>query len=175
MTVGMGSSRATLTLGKTDNAVVFAKDASRPMVFTVAPTVKTDVFKSVSDLRRKELFDARAFNATHAEFKRGSETIVLDKSKGKDEKDVWKNGAGKDVDSMKADDLLSKITALRAMSFEDKPHASLKMPVLVVTIRFTDNKTETVTFGRSGADVFASREDEPGGGERSKAWGWTRR
>ena len=162
MTVGMGSSRATLTLGKTDNAVVFAKDASRPMVFTVAPTVKTDVFKSVSDLRRKELFDARAFNATHAEFKRGSETIVLDKSKGKDEKDVWKNGAGKDVDSMKADDLLSKITALRAMSFEDTPHASLKMPVLAVTIRFTDNKTETVTFGRSGADVFASREDEPG-------------
>ena len=34
-----GSSRATLMLGKTENAVVFAKDASRPMVFTVAPTL----------------------------------------------------------------------------------------------------------------------------------------
>jgi hypothetical protein len=162
ITVGMGSSRATLTLGKTENAVVFAKDASRPMVFTVAPTVKTDVFKTVSDLRRKDLFDARSFNATHAEFKRGNETIVLDKSKGKDEKDVWKNAAGKDVDATKADDLLSKITALRAMSFEDKPHASLKMPALVVTIRFTDNRTETVTFGRAGADVYAMRSDEPG-------------
>lgn len=162
ITVGMGSSRATLTLGKTDNAVVFAKDASRAMVFTVAPTLKTDVIKPVSDLRRKDLFDSRSFTATHAEFQRGSETIVLDKSKGKDEMDVWKNGAGKDVETTKADDLLSKITGLRAASFEDTPHASLKMPALVVTIRFTDNKTETVTFGRSGADVFARRGDEPG-------------
>ena len=162
ITVGMGSSRATLTLGKTDNAVVFAKDASRPMVFTVAPTLKTDVIKTVPDLRRKDLFDGRAFTATHAEFTRGSETIVLDKSKGKDEKEVWKNGAGKDVETAKADDLLSKITSLRAASFENTPHASLKMPALVVTIRFTDNRTETVTFGRSGADVFASRADEPG-------------
>jgi hypothetical protein len=162
MTVGMGSSRATLILGKTENAVVFAKDASRPMVFTVAPTVKTDVLKSVADLRRKDLFDSRSFTATHAEFKRGSETIVIDKSKGKDEKEVWKNGAGKDVESNKADDLLGKMTGLRAASFEDQPHASLKMPVLVVTVRFTDNKSETVTFGRSGSDVFASRSDEPG-------------
>jgi hypothetical protein len=38
MAVTSGSSRAELLLGKTENAVVFAKDASRPMVFTVAPT-----------------------------------------------------------------------------------------------------------------------------------------
>ena len=81
----MGSSRATLLLGKTENAVVYAKDASRPMVFTVAPTLKTDVIKPVSDFRRKDLFDARAFTTTHIEFTRGSETIALDKSKGKDE------------------------------------------------------------------------------------------
>jgi hypothetical protein len=162
MTVGMGSSRATLTLGRIDNAVVFAKDASRPMVFTVPPTLKTDVIKTVSDFRNKDLFDARAFTATRGEFRRGSETIVLEKSTGKDEKEVWRNGAGKDIETTKADDLLSRITGLRAASFEDAPHASLKMPVLVVTIRFTDNRTETVTFGRSGADVYASRGDEPG-------------
>ena len=63
---------------------------------------------------------------------------------------------------MKVDDLLSRVTGLRAASFEDKPHASLKMPVLVVTMRFPDNRTEIVTFGRSGSDVFASRGDEPG-------------
>jgi hypothetical protein len=162
MTVSMGSSRATLTLGSTENAVVFAKDASRPMVFTVPPTLKTDVIKTVSDLRRKDLFDSRAFTATHAEFRRGSDTIVLDKSKDKDGKEVWKNAEGKDVDTAKAEDLLSKVTGLRAASFEDRAHASLKMPVLVVTVRFTDNKTETVTFGRAGADVFSSRGDEPG-------------
>ena len=79
----MGSSRATLTLGKTENAVVYAKDASRPMVFTVAPTLKTDVIKTSSDFRRKDLFDSRSFTATHVEFHRGSETIVLDKTKAR--------------------------------------------------------------------------------------------
>ena len=160
--VAMGSSRATLLLGKTENAVVYAKDASRPMVFTIAPTLKTDVIKPVSDLRRKDLFDARAFTATHIEFKRGSETIALDKSKGKDDKDIWKNGAGKEVDAAKADDLVNRVTGLRAGSFENQAHASLKSPVLVVTVRTNDNKSETVTFGRSGTDVYAARSDEAG-------------
>jgi len=162
ITVAMGSSRATLLLGKTENAVVYAKDASRPMVFTVAPTVKTDVIKPVSDFRRKDLFDARAFTTTHIEFTRGGEKIVLDKSKGKDEKDVWKNGTGKEVDAAKADDLVNRITGLRAGSFETQAHASLKSPVLVVTVRTNDNKAETVTFGRSNTDVYAARSDEPG-------------
>ncbi len=160
--VAMGSSRATLLLGKTENAVVYAKDASRPMVFTVAPTLKTDVIKPVSDFRRKDLFDARAFTTTHIEFKRGSETIVLDKSTGKDAKEIWKNGAGKEVDATKADDLVNRITGLRASSFDAQAHASLKSPALIVTARTNDNKSETVTFGRTGTDVYAARADEPG-------------
>jgi hypothetical protein len=162
MSVLSGSSRATLTLGKTENAVVFAKDSSRPMVFTVAPTIKDDVIKKVADFRRKDLFDGRSFTITHAEFKRGADTIALDKTKGKDGKDVWKNAAGKDVDLMKAEDALNKVSGLRATSFEDKADPSLKMPALVVTFKFGENKTETVTFGRAGSDVFASRADEPG-------------
>ena len=39
---------------------------------------------------------------------------------------------------------------------------SLKAPALVVTIGFDEKKQETVTFGRSEKDVFASRSDEPG-------------
>ncbi len=132
------------------------------MVFTVAPTLKTDVIKPVADLRRKELFDARAFTTTHIELKRGSETIVLDKSKGKDDKEVWKNGAGKEIELQKAEDLVNSVTGLRASSFEDQAHASLKTPALVVTVRSNDNKTETVTFGRTATDVYAARSDEPG-------------
>jgi hypothetical protein len=162
ITVAMGSSRATLLLGKTENAVVYAKDASRPMVFTVAPTLKTDIIKPVSDLRRKDLFDARAFTTTHIEFKRGSETIVLDKSKDKDEKEIWKNASGKEVDASNADDLVNRITGLRAGSFENQAHASLKNPELVVTVRTNDNTSETVTFGRTDTDVYAARSDEPG-------------
>jgi len=62
--VGVGSSKATLLLGKTENAVVYAKDAARPMVFTVAPTLTTDLFKDVGEYRRKDLFDSRSFNKT---------------------------------------------------------------------------------------------------------------
>ena len=159
--VKTGSSSAALTLGSTENALLYAKDSSRPMVFTVAPVLKDDVIRTTADFRRKDLFDGRAFTATRAEFKRGDETIVLEKSKGKDNMDVWKS-SGKDVDAAKADDLLTKATGLRAASFDDKPNASLKTPALVVTVAFGENKQETVTFARMGTDVFASRSDEPG-------------
>ena len=159
--VQTGSSSATLTLGSTENALLFAKDSSRPMVFTIAPALKGDVIRTVADFRRKDLFDGRAFTATRAEFKRGTDTIVFEKSKGKDNVDVWKAG-GKDVDAMKVDDLLTKATGLRAASFQDQAHPSLKMPALVVTVQFGENKQETVTFARAGTDVFASRPDEPG-------------
>ncbi len=156
-----GSSSATLTLGSTENALLHARDSSRPMVFTIAPILREDVIRSVNEFRRKDLFDGRAFTAAKVEIKRGAETIALEKSKGKDNADVWKS-SGKDIDSAKADDLLTKLTALRAASFEDQPHASLKAPALVVTVHFGENKQETVTIGRSGTDVFASRSDEPG-------------
>jgi len=159
--VKAGSTNATLTLGSTDNALLFAKDSARPLVFTIAPILKEDVIRSVAEFRRKDLFDGRAFTATKAEFKRGAETVTLEKTKGKDNMDVWKAG-GKDVDSAKADDLLSKVTALRAASFEDKPHPSLKSPALTVAITYAENKQETVTIARMGTDVFASRSDEPG-------------
>ncbi|HET9383672.1 MAG TPA: DUF4340 domain-containing protein [Gemmatimonadales bacterium] len=158
--VAAGSSRATLTLGSTDNSLLFARDGSRPMVFTVAPVLKDDVIRSVGDFRRKDLFDARAFTATRVELKRGADTVTLEKSKG-EKGDVWR-AAGKDVESGKADDLLTKLTGLRAQSYEAQAHSSLKKPALVVSISFDEKKQETVTFGRSEKDVFASRSDEPG-------------
>ena len=77
-------------------------------------------------------------------------------------KEAWRNAASQNVDTTKVEDLLSKLANLRAQSFEAGTHASLKMPALTATVQFDDKKTETVTFGRSGTDVFASRADEPG-------------
>lgn len=160
--VGSGSSRATLLLGATENATVFAKDASRPFIFTVAPTIQTDVFKELGDLRRKDLFDSRSFTASRIEIVRGAETMAFEKSKGKDEQEVWKKAGGADVDAMKMEDLLGKLLALRAESFESAAPASLKAPALTVNVRYDESKSETVRFGRSGADAHASRADEPG-------------
>ena len=157
-----GSSRASLLLGDTENALIYAKDASRPVVFTVAPALYTDLIRDIAEYRRKDLFDARSFTVTRAEFQRGSEKIVLQKATGADGTDVWRNAEGKDVDSPKAEDLLSKLTALRADSFDTGSNAALKTPALTVNVQFDEKKTEQVTLARSGADVVASRSDDPG-------------
>ena len=172
MTVKSGSASATLTLGKTENAVVFARDASRPMVFTVAPTLRDDVIKDVGEFRRKDIFDFRSFTATRVEFTRGAVTQVFEKSKSKDkdgkEVDVWKDAKGATVDAMKVDDLLTKISSLRASSFEASSPAALKTPALTIKAQF-QSKSETVTIGRAGADAFSARPDEPGAGKLDTA------
>ena len=172
MTVKSGSAAATLTLGKTENAVVFARDASRPMVFTVAPTLRDDVIKDVGEFRRKDIFDFRSFTATRVEFTRGAVTQVFEKSKSKDkdgaEVDVWKDAKGATVDTMKVEDVLTKISSLRASSFEATAPAALKTPALTVKAQF-QSKSETVTIGRAGADAFSARPDEPGAGKLDTA------
>ena len=157
-----GSARATLLLGETENALIYAKDSSRPMVFTVAPTLYTDLIRDVSDFRRKDLFDSRSFTTTRIELRRGADTVVLEKTNIGDKREVWKNGAGKDIEAMKVEDLLTKVSALRAESFAAAANPALKTPALTVIVRFDDSKTEQVTFGRAGTDIVASRSDEPG-------------
>ncbi len=162
VTVAAGSARATLLFGATENAVIYAKDASRPMVFTVAPTLYTDVIRDIGEFRRTDLFDARSFTATHAEFTRGTETVVLNRTKNADGSLTWTNGTGKKIDAMKVEDFLAKVSGLRAESFETAASPALKSPALVVSIQFDEKRSEKVTFARAGADVVASRSDEPG-------------
>ena len=162
VTVSTGGKRATIIVGKKGDDGLYAKDVSRPMIFTVEETITQDFAKDLNEFVRKEMFDARSFTTNHIEFHRGAETLAFDKSKGADNKDVWKNAAGKVVDTAKIEDLLAKVSNLRAMKFEATKNASLKMPALTITVRFDENKTETVNFAKSGIDVFASRADDPG-------------
>ena len=159
-TVNTGSARAALLLGNTESGSVYAKDASRPMVFAVEESLATDLKKDVGEFRRKDVFDFRSFNAQRVEIKRGAETYIFEKTKDKDGKEVWKKG-GQDADTTKVEDLLTKLSNLRAQSFESTTHAALKSPELVVTATY-DGKTETVQLGRAGTDAYASRADEPG-------------
>lgn len=159
-TVLSGSSKATLLLGRADGDSRFAKDAARPEVFTVEESLFTDLAKDVGEFRRKDLFDARSFTANRFDLRRGDQVLTLEKSG--DGKEIWRNAAGQNIDTAKVEDLLTKLSNVQAQTFEAPTHASLKTPALTVTVRFDDNKTETVTFGRSGTDVFAGRADEPG-------------
>jgi hypothetical protein len=170
ITVGAGSTRATLAIGKAAaDGDLYARDLSRPdMIFTVGSDLATDLKKSVFDLRRKDLFEFRSFNTDRLEITRGSETFTFEKSKssGSDGAEKWHRTTPTkgDVDTAKMESLLSKLSSLRAESFVDgKMPAALDHPVLTVSARFDDGKKqERVQFGRAGNDVFASRPDEPG-------------
>ena len=162
ITVNAGSTRASLAIGKKEGESFYARDLSRPLVFTIPAMTATDLEKDTSTLRRKDMFDGRSFNTTRVELKRGGETLAFEKSKGKDGKDVWKNAAGKDVDTTKMEDMLTKLSNIRAQLFQDRVDPALKMPTLVATLKLDNNNTETVTFARSGNAVLASRDGEPG-------------
>jgi hypothetical protein len=159
-TVSTGSARASLLVGSTEGGSVYAKDAARPMVFAVEEGLATDLKKEVGEFRRKDVFDFRSFNASSVEITRGPESYTFEKTKDKDGKEIWRSG-DKTADTAKVEDLLTKLSNLRAESFEPGTHASLKTPEVVVTASF-DGKTETVQFGRAGADAYAGRTDEPG-------------
>ena len=158
--VTSGNSTSTLLIGRIDEAGRLAKSADRPEIFTVEESLLTDLAKDVPEYRRKDMFDARSFTATRIETRRGDETLAFEKSG--DGEETWRNAAGQDVDAAQVEDLLTKLSNLRALSFEASAHASLETPAVVVTIRFDGDRTETVTFGRSAIDVFAGRADDPG-------------
>ncbi|MBI4888013.1 MAG: DUF4340 domain-containing protein [Acidobacteria bacterium] len=168
-TVTAGSSKATLLVGKmSDDGGYYAKDAARPVVFTVEQALSTDLGKEMAEFRRKDLFDARSFSATRLELRRGSETLAFEKSEAGG-KTTWKKAGGQDADTAKIEDVLTKLSNLKADAFQAAAPPSMKMPAAAVTVRFDESKTETVTFGRSGTGVFASRSDESGAATVSAA------
>ena len=61
VTIGAGSAKTVLEVGKTEGEQTYARDASRPMVFTVDTTLQADLNKSFDDYRKKELFEFRPF------------------------------------------------------------------------------------------------------------------
>ena len=164
--VGAGSSRATLAFGKaTPENDVYARDASGSLVVTMARDLLDEVQRAAPDLRRKDVFEFRPFNAGRLEITRGAETFAFEKAKGSgtDTAEKWRQTAPKaaDVDTAKFDTLLSKLTALRAQSFADKAPGTA--PVLAVAARFDEGKkSEQVRFERTGEDVLAVRSDEAG-------------
>lgn len=158
--IGSGSSQAGLALGKTaGEGVVYARDLSRPMVFTVESTLADELKKPADDYRIKDLFDARSFNTTRIDVTRQSQTVAFER-----DKDAWKQvtPAAKPADAAKVDALLTALTNTRATGFEPRPEATgLDAPEVTVTVKFdSGQKQEKVTFGRKGTAAFARREGE---------------
>lgn len=160
--VTSGSAQAGLAIGKSaGDGVVYAKDLSRPLVFTVEQALLDELKKPADDFRIKDLFDARAFNTTRVEIVRNGQTIVLEKDKGKD---TWKQTAPaqKAVDAAKIEPLLTALTNTRASSFVEKiADTGLESPELTIGLAFEDGqRKERVAFARKGGDAYARREGD---------------
>ena len=168
--IGSGSSEATLLLGASaGEGAVYARDLSRPAVFTVESSLLEDLRKDASEYRQKDLFDARAFNATHIEIVHDGQTSAFEKTKAKDkdgkETEKWRQTApaARDVDSVKVEALLSTATGARATGFADeKTKTGLEKPELTVAIKYDEHKEDRVTFARAGGAAYATRAGAPG-------------
>ena len=171
ITVGAGSAKTVLAVGKTENDQTYARDASRPLVFTVDSTLQGDLTKAFDDYRKRELFELRSFYVTRLravlDAPGGPKTYELEKVKGEKPTDSesWKvtrvGGASHTANAEAMADLLTKLVALRAESFVDaKTKTGLDKPALVVSASFDEGKFERVRFGQVGDTAFGSREGE---------------
>lgn len=163
VTVGAGSSRASLAIGgKSEDGNLYARDLSRPLVYTIEPTTLTDLDKKPEDLRIKDVFDFKAYNVLSFDITQGGVTYAFSKSKpaGGDANaaGVWKQTKpeAKDANQTSMTDLLNTVSSLRAESFASKPLASGED--VVVVARFGDEAKpaeEHVTLRKSGSTAQA--------------------
>ena len=83
VTISLGSARAGFALGTKSRAGdYFARDVSKNQVVTVAADMLTDLQKSATDLRRKDVFEFRTFNLSKIEITRGADHPRLREAEG---------------------------------------------------------------------------------------------
>ena len=173
VTIGAGSAKTVLEVGKTENDQMYARDASRPMVFTVDSALQVDLIKNFDEYRKKELFEFRPFYTARLrvvlDAPGGARTYEFEKVKGAKPEDpeTWKvtlvGGASHTADQAAMDDFLNKLVAIKADSFVDaKTKTGLDKPTLVVSASFDDGKFERVRFGQAGDDAYGIRDGEAG-------------
>lgn len=166
--VGAGSSRAELAIGSAEgDANVYARDMARPMVFTVEKALLDDLKKSATDLRSKDLFDFRSFNASSFDVTMDGTTYSFVKKAGEGDNaaDVWTltTPSTKTVDATKMTDLLTTASNLRAESFVTAvPSGGSPVAIKAQIAEGAGAVTESVTFRKVGSTVHAMREGEPG-------------
>lgn len=166
VTLKLGSAQATLAVGgKAGEEDVYVRDISKPIIMTVEKGLAEDLAKTAEDYRLKELFEFRAYTATRMEFTRsGKPTVAFERVKGTDgAADTWKrvSPTAADAEKDKIETLLTGLADIRAQSFTASlANTGLSSPVLTVVAKFDEGKKEErVTFGKSGADVYAATVD----------------
>ena len=135
---------------------------------TVESSLLEEIKKGPDEFRRKDLFEARAYNTNRIEVTRNGQTVVFERVKGQGDnaQDKWRRVSpnAADLDRDKVDGFLSRLANMRVSSFvESTAKTGLDKPAMTVVVKFDDGKKEErVAFGQEGTDVYASRSGEPG-------------
>lgn len=169
-TFGAGSTRASIAIGAEKDATsVYARDVSRPLVFTVDKSLLTDLQKQPTDLRVKDVFVFKSYTAVGIDLTHGGVTASFQKTASTADAaagpDVWKQTKpeAKDVNATAMTDLLNTVSSLRAESFAATAPGS--GDDLVVVARYGDAGTPTeerVTLRKSGTTAYAISPKDPG-------------
>jgi hypothetical protein len=173
VTIGAGSAKTVLEVGATEGGDTYAKDSSRPMVFTVDTTLQGDLNKDFDEYRKKEMFEFRPFYLDKLravlDAPSGPKIYEFEKQKpaAATEPETWKvtraGGASHTADSAAMEDLLNKLMSIRAESFVDaRTKTGLDKPALVVSASFDEGKFERVRFGQAGETAYGIRDGETG-------------
>lgn len=166
---------------------VYAKDVSRPLVFTVDKALADDLKKTPADYRLKDIFDFREFTGTKMEVTRGGATVTFEKKKetpapaaaagaaqdaGKsaatppaEPVEKWTQVAPqpeKPVEEAKVNDIAAKVASLRADTFVDKLPAGAAEVMTIATTFDQGKKSEKVVLYKAGEDYYAIRPDDTG-------------
>lgn len=166
LTLGAGSTTAEILLGKaTPEGDVYAKDASRSMVFTIEKALADDISRNPGDFRSKDVFAFRAFTGTRLEITRAGKTVAFERKKGtgKDTGEKWVAVApAPAADEARIEDLVSKVATLRAESFVDALPAGAAELAKVQTSFDEGKKHDAVTIYQAGPDYYAVRQGDAG-------------
>lgn len=163
-----GSPASVLEIGSESGTdAVYARDASKSTVVTVEKSLADDFKKGLDDYRRRDVFDFRAFNASRAELSWAGKSITFERVATEGDKpDVWKRVAPseKELEKEKVETLLTGLADIRATAFRASTAGTgLDAPALSVYMKYDQSRSEErATFGKSGNDAFASRQDDAG-------------
>ncbi|MFI5079160.1 MAG: DUF4340 domain-containing protein [Vicinamibacteria bacterium] len=168
LTLGAGSTVAEILLGKaTPEGDVYAKDASRSIVFTIEKPLADDLARNPGDFRSKDVFAFRAFTGTRLEITHAGKTVAFERKKGpeKDAAVKWMAVApAPAADEAKIEDLVSKVATLRAESFVDALPAGAAEFARIETAFDEGKKHDSVVIHQSGPDYYAVRQGDAGAG-----------
>jgi hypothetical protein len=169
-TLGAKSTRAALALGADkDDTSIYARDLSRPLVFTVDKSLLTDLQKQPTDLRVKDVFTFKSYTAVGLDVTLGGATTSFAKSTSTTETpagpDVWKQTApaAKDVNATAMADFLNTLSSMRADRFvTEYPNSGEDLLVVARFGSAAPPTEERVTLRKAGNTVYAFSGKDPG-------------